>query len=191
MKKPLVLALAALLLAGLAGSCSRGRPVGPGDVVGREAMVASAHPAATAVGLEILKKGGNAVDAAVAVAFALSMAEPNASGVGGGGFMVIKMAGAEPAMVDYRERAPSGATPEFYYAPGSDFAARTAQGPDAVGVPGLVAGAALALEKFGTMSLAEVLAPAIELAEKGYPIDPMLARSIERGQRNLSKYPTT
>ena len=158
----------------LSFSCSRGRPVGPGDVAARKAMVASAHPAATAVGVEILKQGGNAVDAAVAVAFALSMAEPNASGVGGGGFMVVRMAGAAPVMIDYRETAPAGATPERYYAPGVDFAARTAEGPDAVGVPGLVAGAALALEKYGTMSLAEVLAPTVRLAREGITVSPKL-----------------
>ena len=119
MKKAQLLAVVVLLSL----SCSRGRPVGPGDVAARKAMVASAHPAATAVGIEILMKGGNAVDAAVAVAFALSMAEPNASGVGGGGFMVVRMAGEAPVMIDYRESAPAGATPERYSAQGVDFAA--------------------------------------------------------------------
>ena len=180
------LALAALLSA----SCgSPGRPVGPGDVVARKGMVASAHPAATAVGLEILKKGGNAVDAAVAAAFALSMAEPNASGVGGGGFMVVKMAGAEPVMIDYREAAPAGATPERYYAPGFDWAARTARGPDAVGVPGLVAGAALALETHGTMTLAEVLAPAIRLAREGVPVGAKLNGMIVDEMEKIAESP--
>jgi gamma-glutamyltranspeptidase/glutathione hydrolase len=170
-------------------ACSGGRPVGPGDVTARKAMVASAHPAATAVGVEILEKGGNAVDAAVAVAFALSVAEPNASGVGGGGFMVVKMAGAEPVMIDYREAAPAGATPEYYYSPGSDFSARTAQGPDAVGVPGLVAGAALALEKYGTMGLVEVLAPTIRLAREGVPVGPKLNAMIVDEMEKIAKFP--
>jgi len=173
----------------LSSSCSRGRPVGPGDVVAEKAMVASAHPAATAVGIEVLKKGGNAVDAAVATAFALSMAEPNASGLGGGGFMVVKMAGTAPVMIDYRETAPARATPEYYYAPGTDFDARTAEGPDAVGVPGLVAGAALALEKYGTMSLAEVLAPAIRLCREGITVSPKLNGMIVDNLEKIQKFP--
>ena len=185
MKKAQLLAVVVLL----SFSCSRGRPVGPGDVAARKAMVASAHPAATAVGVEILKQGGNAVDAAVAVAFALSMAEPNASGVGGGGFMIVRMAGSEPVMIDYRETAPAGATPERYYAPGVDFAARTAEGPDAVGVPGLVAGATLALEKYGTMSLAEVLAPTVRLAREGITVSPKLNGMIVDEMEKIGKFP--
>jgi gamma-glutamyltranspeptidase/glutathione hydrolase len=182
-------AVAAVSLVLLTFSCSRARPVGPGDVVAEKAMVASAHPVASAVGVEILKKGGNAVDAAAAVAFALSMAEPNASGVGGGGFMVVKMAGAPPVMIDYREAAPEKATAEYYYAPGTDFGARTAEGPDAVGVPGLVAGAALALEKFGTMSLAEVLAPAIRLCREGVAVSPKLNGMIVDNLEKIQKFP--
>lgn len=187
MMSPKKLAAAGLLL--LVAACSSGRPVGPGDVVARHAMVAAAHPAATSVGIEILEKGGNAVDAAVAVAFALSVAEPNASGLGGGGFMVVKMAGAEPVMIDYRESAPAGAVPERYYGPGIDFEARTAAGPDAVGVPGLVAGAALALEKYGTMSLAEVLAPTIRLAREGVEVGPKLNGMIVENMEKIGKSP--
>jgi len=88
------------------------------DVIGTHAMVASAHPIASSVGIEILKQGGNAVDAAIAVALALSMAEPNASGIGGGGFMVIKMADQKEAiMIDYRELSPGTATAEFIIKP--------------------------------------------------------------------------
>lgn len=169
--------------------CAKARPVSPGDVVAEKAMVASAHPAASAVGIEILKKGGNAVDAAVAVAFALSLAEPNASGVGGGGFMVVKMAGEPAVMIDYREAAPAKASPEYYYAPGTDFSARTAEGPDAVGVPGLVAGAALALEKFGTMSLGEALGPAIRLCREGIAVSPKLNGMIVDNLEKIQKFP--
>lgn len=186
---PGLIALPAFGLALLSFSCSRGRPVSPGDIVASKAMVASAHPAASAVGVEILKKGGNAVDAAVAVAFALSMAEPNASGVGGGGFMVVKMAGEPVVMIDYREAAPGKATPEYYYAPGTDFGARTAEGPDAVGVPGLVAGAALALREFGTMSLAEVLGPAIRLCREGTTVSPKLSSMIVDNLEKIQKFP--
>ena len=180
------LALAALLSA----SCgSPGRPVGPGDVVARKGMVASAHPAATAVGLEILKKGGNAVDAAVAAAFALSMAEPNASGVGGGGFMVVKMAGAEPIMIDYREAAPAGATPERYYAPGFDWAARTARGPDAVGVPGLVAGARTSASVIVPCVSRARAAPAIRLAREGVPVGAKLNGMIVDEMEKIAESP--
>lgn len=153
-------------------------------------MVASAHPVASGVGIEILKKGGNAVDAAVAMAIALSMAEPNASGVGGGGFMVVKMANSpDAAMIDYREAAPGRATPEYYYGSGADFDKWTAEGPNAVGVPGLVAGAALALETFGTMTLADVLQPAIRLAREGVTVGPKLNGMIIENLEKIQKYP--
>jgi gamma-glutamyltranspeptidase/glutathione hydrolase len=139
-------------------------------------MVAAAHPDAARAGLEILKEGGNAVDAAVAVAFALTVAEPNASGVGGGGFALIAMAdGSRPVVVDYREAAPRAATPERYYGAKEGFAALTEEGGLAVGVPGLVAGAAKALELHGTKSLAEILRPAIRLAREGVVVTPRLA----------------
>ena len=187
--------LAALLMVAsgillVLSSCAKERKASPGEVVARKAMIASAHPEASAVGLEILKKGGNAVDAAVATAFALSMAEPNASGLGGGGFMVIKMAGQpEAVMIDYREMAPRKATPEYYYENGPDFDARTAEGPDAVGIPGLAAGAALALEDFGTMSLGQVLEPAIRLCRQGLTVSPKLYGMITDNMEKIQKFP--
>jgi len=192
MKRASRLGIGALVLAiaFLTWACSKGRAVSPNDVVAENAMVASAHPVASGVGIEILKKGGNAVDAAVAMAVALSMAEPNASGVGGGGFMVVKMAdSADAAMIDYREAAPGRATPEYYYGPGVDFDKWTEEGPNAVGVPGLVAGAALALEKFGTMTLADVLQPAIRLAREGVTVGPKLNGMIVENLEKIQKYP--
>ncbi len=175
----------------LAVACSSGGlQTGPNDVVAEEAMAASAHPVVSGVGIEIMKIGGNAVDAAVAMAFALSVAEPNASGIGGGGFMVVKMAdSSDPVMVDYRETAPAKATAEYYYAPDVDFNGWTAEGPNAVGVPGLVAGAALALEKFGTMSLADVLAPAIRLARNGVKVSAKLNGMIIDNLEKIGRYP--
>lgn len=181
-------AAAALVL--LSVACAPQRPVGPGDTVAGKAMVASAHPAASAVGIEILRQGGNAVDAAVAVAFALTLAEPNASGIGGGGYMVIKLAGVpEATTVDYRESAPGRATPEYYYRPDGDFSASTSQGPDAVGVPGMVAGTALALEQHGTMTLAQVLQPAIRLAREGIEVTPLLNGMILDNLDKLDRFP--
>ena len=183
-------AVSIAILVFFAFSCSREQPPCPGDVIAETAMVASAHPAASAAGLEILKKGGNAVDAAVAAAFALSIAEPHASGIGGGGFMIIKTADApEAVMIDYRESAPRRATPDYYYDPERDFDARTSRGPDGVGIPGLVAGAALALENYGTMSLADVLEPAIRLAREGVAVSPNLQAVIVDEIEKIMAFP--
>ncbi len=153
-------------------------------------MVVAAHPDAARAGLEILRSGGNAVDAAVAAAFALTVAEPNASGVGGGGFALIAMAGgSRPVVVDYREAAPRAATPDRYYGGAEGLAAMTEEGALGVGVPGLVAGAAKALELHGTMTLAEVLRPAIRLAREGVVVTPRLAGIIADKFEKLSRYP--
>jgi gamma-glutamyltranspeptidase/glutathione hydrolase len=155
-------------------------------------MVAAAHPDAARAGIEILRSGGNAVDAAVAVAFALTVAEPNASGVGGGGFALIAMAdGSRPVVIDYREAAPRAATPDRYYGDGEGFAEMTEEGPLGVGVPGLVAGAAKALEVNGTMTLAQVLRPAIRLAREGIVVTPRLAAIIADKFEKISRNPAT
>lgn len=165
-------------------------PVGEGDVVARRAMVASAHPAASAAGLEILRKGGNAVDAAAAAAFALAFAEPNASGLGGGGFLVAYLPEkGEVVVIDYREEAPAGALPELYYGPGRDFEALTSQGPLASGVPGMVAGLSLALERYGKLPLATVLEPAIRLCREGIEVSPLLHGMILDNLEKLQAFP--
>jgi gamma-glutamyltranspeptidase/glutathione hydrolase len=155
-------------------------------VTGLHGLVAAGHPIASSAGLQMLLRGGNAFDAAVAAGAMLGLAEPEMNGIGGNGFMTVydkksgkvlslSMAGAAPKALD-----PKSMTPETLNA-----------GMKAGIVPGNLGGYLYALDRFGTMSLAEVFAPAIEYAEKGYPIDPMLAQSIARGQRNLVKYPTT
>jgi gamma-glutamyltranspeptidase/glutathione hydrolase len=155
-------------------------------VAGLHGLVAAGHPIASSAGLQMLLKGGNAFDAAVAVGAMAPLGEPEMNGIGGNGFVTLfdkksgkvlslSMAGAAPQGVK-----PSEMTPETLNA-----------GMNAGIVPGNIGGYLYLLDRFGTMSLAEVFAPAIEYAEKGYPIDPMLAESIARGQRNLSKYPTT
>lgn len=142
------------------------------EVRAQNGMVASAHPLASEAGLEMLKRGGNAIDAAVAAAFALGVVEPNASGLGGEGMMVMHLANGDLTAIDYRSSAPAAATLERY----SSGTAST--GWESVGVPGTVAGLATALSRYGTMSLAEVLEPAIRLAEEGFPVSDTLAASI-------------
>ena len=156
-----------------------------------QAMVAAAHPLAATVGLDILKQGGNAVDAALAVAFALSMAEPNASGIGGGGLLMMKMNNQEPIMVDYREMAPGQATAAYYYQTDSSFAQFTNFGAKAIGVTGLVACAELVLPKYGTMSLKQILLPAIEIATNGVIISENLNRMIVDELEKIISFPPT
>ncbi|MGQ0736766.1 MAG: gamma-glutamyltransferase [Acidobacteriota bacterium] len=155
-------------------------------VAGLNGVVATGHPIASSAGLQLLMKGGNAFDAAAAVGAMAQMGEPEMNGIGGNGFMTVfdqksgkvwslSMAGAAPKALN-----PAEMTPETLNA-----------GMKAGIVPGNLGGYLYALDRFGTMSLAEVFAPAIEYAEKGYPIDPMLAASIARGQRNLSRFPTS
>jgi len=135
------------------------------------AMVATANPIVSQIGSEILKEGGNAVDAAVAVMFALSVVEPWASGLGGGGFMLIKMQNsAQPVVIDFRERAPIGADPQLFYRDSETFRYYAYTGFRSICVPGTVAGADLALSRFGTKKINEVLEPVIQLARKGFTV---------------------
>ncbi len=158
----------------------------------QEGVVSSDSEIATRVGIEILKKGGNAVDAAVAVGFALTVTFPTAGNIGGGGFMLIRMADGREALIDYREMAPLKAHREMYLdEKGEVRKGLSEEGYLASGVPGTVAGLTLALEKFGTLSLKEVLKPAIELAEKGFPVDSYFKNSVESHKELFSKFPET
>ncbi|MFA5111640.1 MAG: gamma-glutamyltransferase [Desulfobaccales bacterium] len=155
----------------------------------KSGVIAAAHPLAAEVGIEILKKGGNAVDAAVATAFALGVVEPNASGIGGGGFMLIylpKFLGAKVVAIDYRETAPSKATAKMFQKLGPD---QMKIGPRSVAVPGTVAGLTLALQKYGTMALKDVLEPAIQLAEQGFPVTKLLNSMMANNVPKLSRFP--
>src|SRR5687768_14183368 len=147
-----------------------------GDVANRfrTAAVAADHAIASEAGAEILRNGGNAVDAAVATSFALSVVRPYSCGIGGGGFMVIHFRddpkfGTQSVALNYRETAPAGVGAD-YYEKHSDPKAST-RGGGAVGVPGTVAGLLHALERFGTLDRATVLAPAIRAAEEGFLVD--------------------
>jgi gamma-glutamyltranspeptidase / glutathione hydrolase len=158
-------------------------------VRGAHGMVATDEELGSQAGVEILKSGGNAVDAAVAVAFTLAVVEPAAGNIGGGGFMLVRMANGRTGFVDYREVAPGKATREMYVGPDGK---RTAEGSTigyrSVAVPGTVAGLELALKTYGTMKLAQVMAPAIRVAENGFPVSEKLARELERERPELERF---
>jgi len=141
-------------------------------------MVVSSQEGASRAGLAMLEAGGNAVDAAVAVAFAVGVTQPFSAGIGGGGFLLIRLADGRVVALDARETAPAAAHRDMYVAEGvAEWA--SVRGPLAVAVPGLVAGLVMALEQYGSMPLAQVMAPAIALAEEGYAINPYQVRMIE------------
>lgn len=136
----------------------------PFDFIGRKGMVVAAHPLAAEAGLEMLRKGGNAIDAAVATAFALNVCEPFASGIGGGGFMVVYIASERKVIVvNFREKAPSQVSPEIF-----DEEGKTKTQGLAVAVPGALAGWTHALNTYGTKKLSEVMQRALSLAEEGF-----------------------
>lgn len=153
-------------------------------------MVASEQRLATAIGVDILRRGGNAVDAAVAVGFALAVVLPNAGNVGGGGFMLIHDAktGKQVAL-DFRETAPAKATRDMYLdEQGRVMSRRALHTHLAVGVPGTVAGLTRALEKYGTLKLADAIAPAIKLANDGIEVSAELAARLETNREHLEQW---
>src|SRR5689334_14404429 len=161
---------------------------GHAAVFGQHAMVASDAPLASQAGVEILQRGGNAVDAAVAVGFAMAVVFPEAGNIGGGGYMVIRMADGRMAALDYREIAPLAATRDMYLDEHGNLTDKSVVGPLASGVPGAVAGLTAALAKYGTMSLADVMAPAIRYAEQGFVIDAAFARSLTSNARLIGQF---
>lgn len=141
-------------------------------VAAENGMVVSAQHLATQVGVDVLKRGGNAVDAAVAVGYALAVVYPAAGNLGGGGFMTIQLADGRKTFLDFRETAPRGATANMYLdKDGNVIKGISTKGHLAVGVPGSVSGMEYAREKYGTMKRADLLAPAIQLAEQGFVLD--------------------
>jgi gamma-glutamyltranspeptidase/glutathione hydrolase len=170
------------------GGAGRGRPLAayrPG-VPGVHGLVTAGHPLAAMAGLQVLMKGGNAMDAAAAVGAALNMMEPQMNGIGGNGFMTVY----EKKTGHVYSLSMAGATPKAFKAEGKTPAMLNA-GIDAGIVPGNIGGYLTVLQRFGTLSVAEVFASAIDYAEHGYPIDPSLATAIDRAKTNLAKYPTT
>jgi gamma-glutamyltranspeptidase/glutathione hydrolase len=153
----------------------------PTIVSSRNGMVVSTSAPASDVGASILKKGGNAIDAAVATAFALAVTHPSAGNIGGGGFMVIRPAKGAPITIDYRERAPYKSTQTMYLdSTGKIVRQRTATGYLAPGVPGTVRGFAMAHKRYGKLPWKDVVMPAVDLAEKGFVLTPALSRSLNR-----------
>jgi gamma-glutamyltranspeptidase/glutathione hydrolase len=152
-------------------------------------MVASSEALASEVGVEILRAGGNAVDAAVAVGFALAVTHPVAGNIGGGGFMLIRLAKGEAVVVDYREAAPAAASRNMYLnSKGQVVPDASTLGALSAGVPGTVAGLALAEQKYGKLGLARVMAPAIRLAEHGFAVSYGLSESLRLDRDFLSKF---
>jgi gamma-glutamyltranspeptidase/glutathione hydrolase len=147
---------------------AKGKPPSWSGRAFRQGVVAVANPYGAEAGALILEQGGNAIDAAVAIAYALNVVEPQSAGIGGGGFMMIHVAKTgETITIDSRETAPAGATRDMFF----NVSSATRKGV-AVGVPGMVRGTALALQRYGTRSLAQVMAPAIRLADEGFAATP-------------------
>ncbi|HEV2196962.1 MAG TPA: gamma-glutamyltransferase [Candidatus Acidoferrum sp.] len=158
-------------------------------VYARKGMVVAQEPLAAEVGVAVLKSGGNAVDAAVAVGFALAVTYPYAGNLGGGGFMLIRMADGRSTFIDFREKAPLKATHDMYLDASGNATKDSVLGWRAAGVPGSVRGFELALKKYGTKPWAEVLQPAIHLASSGFPISYSQMRSFKASGDYLSQFP--
>ena len=186
-----------LLIAGLTAACRPNLASAPTTTAiletryGVEAphgVVATDAPIASNVGVEIMKAGGNAVDAAVAVGFALAVVYPEAGNIGGGGFTLIRMADGRSAAIDYREVAPLAATRNMFLDDSGRATNRSVVGPLAVGVPGSVAGLVAQHQRFGVLPLARVMAPAIRLADDGFAVDSQFAERLVGYRRLVEQF---
>src|SRR5689334_17155708 len=175
---------------------SRPPAIAPAQTVrAHNGVVAAQEQRAARIGIEILDRGGNAVDAAVATGFALAVTYPRAGNIGGGGLMVIHLAkGNRDIAIDYRETAPAAATSTMFLdAQGNPDPVKSRDSALSVGVPGTVAGLAMALEKYGSgkFTLADLIAPAIDLAEKGVLVEDDLADTLPQARERLERWPAT
>jgi len=184
---PRVVVFAAVLaVAGLGGGCGSTRPA-----VGVSGAIASAAPDATAAGIAVLREGGNATDAAVAVALALAVVHPQAGNLGGGGFAVVRHDG-EVFALDFRETAPAAARPDMYLgSDGEPLPGASTIGALAVGVPGSPAGYFELHRRFGRLPWRRVVDPAIRLARDGFVVTPRLAQAVEGSRERLARFPST
>ena len=179
--------LAVLLVA---SACRAQRSPAPSPVRAENGMVVSAEAHASRAGVEVMRDGGNAVDAAVATGFALAVTFPVAGNVGGGGFMVIRFPDGTATTIDYRETAPAAATHDMYVdSTGAIRPDLSRRGALASGVPGSVAGLLYAHARYGRAPLADVLGPAIRLAAEGYPLSPGEADRLNDAARRWDAYP--
>jgi len=188
----LVLAAIATLILPAANAQTSAKPWPQQAVRGAHGMVATDEALGSQVGVDIMKRGGNAVDAAVAVAFALAVVEPAAGNIGGGGFMLIRLANGKTTFFDYREVAPGKATRDMYIGKeGKLDEEASVIGYKSVAVPGTVAGLELVLKNYGTMKLADVMAPAIRLAEDGFAVSEKLAQELAEHRPGLEQFPAS
>jgi gamma-glutamyltranspeptidase/glutathione hydrolase len=160
-------------------------------VAGEHAMVVTSHPLASEVGVDMLRRGGNAIDAAVAVAFALAVVHPVAGNIGGGGFMLVRQHDGAVHALDFREAAPTGATRDMYVDPAGKATESSLTGPRSVGVPGSVAGLFEAHHKFGRLRWKDLVAPAIRLAREGYVLDAVRSHAIALEAERLGRFPAS
>ena len=189
-RKTLACGVAALLCAGGAWAAEP-TPIAEA-VVGKGGVVASRSPLASEVGLQVLKSGGNAVDAAVAVGFALAVTHPSAGNLGGGGFLVMRLADGDVVANDHREVAPKRASRDMYLDEAGDVVAGLSTASHlASGVPGTVDGLLSALARYGTLDARAVLAPAIRLARDGFPLPEDLAAQFARHRDRFAPYPAS
>lgn len=187
-------AISALSLAFLASNASFAKENDPAWIArGRQGMVASDHRLASKAGLHILRQGGNAVDAACAVSFALAVTRPESTGLGGGGFLMVRMANTgRTVVIDSRETAPAAATSDIYeraVAAGPTGPTPSRYGHLAVAIPGLLAGNARVLREFGTMKLADLLTPAVELATEGFDVDAHYVKACKEALAVFADHP--
>src|SRR5262245_60819240 len=185
----------ALVLALVVLSFTAPAQAGDAAVTARHGMVVAQEARATRIGVEVLEKGGNAVDAAVATGFALAVTYPRAGNIGGGGYMVIHLVrSGRQIAIDYRETAPKAATKDMFLdEKGEPDPRKSRDSALAIGVPGTVAGLALAHERFGSgaFTLADLIAPAIKLAREGIPIEDDVADSLPRARLRLARWPAS
>jgi len=160
-------------------------------VTGEHAMVVTSHPLASDVGVDILRRGGNAVDAAVAIGFALAVVHPVAGNIGGGGFMVVRTHDGVVRTLDFREAAPSGATRSMYVDSAGNVLQSSLTGHLSVGVPGTVAGLFEAHRQLGHLAWKELVAPAVRLAREGHTLDRVRSRQIGREAERLARFPAS
>jgi gamma-glutamyltranspeptidase/glutathione hydrolase len=191
-----LLVTAALFNGAFSGVQSRAFAAAREPVRARHGIVASTNEVASHVGVDVMKRGGNAIDAAIAVAFALAVTHPAAGNLTGGGFMVIRLKNGKSTAIDYREMAPAAATRNIYLDKDGDLIkgeGGSLEGYRAAGVPGTVRGMELALKNYGSGKLtwSQLIEPARRLAANGFEVTDNLARSLEGNQEYLSKYPET